>query len=299
MEINDNLPAPTSGGRVVGAQSRSTLLGRGLMAVQVGYDPDIDGLTADELYKKGLDIAQKGWLAILISRRGFSLLKSGGDYAESVRDDRLKVLKAAYKYMLAAATLGSIGAMLWLGDYFKCVLNTGQAKFWLEKAANLGGDGSQHALAAFLYKEGDGDESDFEAAAAWFRKAAMQGNEEAQFQLGEMYRKGHGVVQDFGLAAHWYRQADCHQSAYALWVMCRNGAILGSKTDALEYWYKTTFLDCKAEDIYAYGLCYYFGEGLNVDVDAAHYLFSKSAELGHSEAQYFLASIYRDGEDLF
>ncbi len=44
-------------------------------------------------------------------------------------------------------------------------------------------------------------------ATKWFRKAADQGDANAQLNLGLMYRKGQGVPQDYVSAAVWFRKA--------------------------------------------------------------------------------------------
>jgi TPR repeat protein len=41
----------------------------------------------------------------------------------------------------------------------------------------------------------------------WYRKAADQGNADAQNNLGVAYYNGKGVAQDYALAARWYRKA--------------------------------------------------------------------------------------------
>ena len=48
---------------------------------------------------------------------------------------------------------------------------------------------------------------DYARAVQSFRKAAEDGNADAQFNLGVMYSKGRGVEQDYARAAHWYRKA--------------------------------------------------------------------------------------------
>jgi hypothetical protein len=40
-------------------------------------------------------------------------------------------------------------------------------------------------------------------AANWYRKAAAQNDQGAQFNLGEMYQMGVGVPQDYGEAYFW------------------------------------------------------------------------------------------------
>ncbi|WP_371926156.1 hypothetical protein [Pseudomonas sp. LPB0260] len=42
---------------------------------------------------------------------------------------------------------------------------------------------------------------------AWYRKAAEQGNANAQFNLGARYANGLGVAKDLQTAAYWYRLA--------------------------------------------------------------------------------------------
>ncbi len=41
----------------------------------------------------------------------------------------------------------------------------------------------------------------------WYRKAAAQGNADAQSDIGELYRNGLGVSQDYAEAMTWYRKA--------------------------------------------------------------------------------------------
>ena len=44
-------------------------------------------------------------------------------------------------------------------------------------------------------------------AARWFRKAADQGDAEAQCHLGDMFAEGRGEAQNDEEAARWYRKA--------------------------------------------------------------------------------------------
>jgi uncharacterized protein len=47
-------------------------------------------------------------------------------------------------------------------------------------------------------------------ALKWYRKAAEQGNPDAEVELGRCYEDGRGVEQDYALAAQWYRKAAEH-----------------------------------------------------------------------------------------
>ena len=41
----------------------------------------------------------------------------------------------------------------------------------------------------------------------WYRRAAEEGDAEAQLNMGNMHANGKGVVQDYGQAVKWYRRA--------------------------------------------------------------------------------------------
>ena len=47
-----------------------------------------------------------------------------------------------------------------------------------------------------MYANGQGVAQDYAQAVAWYRKAADQGNADAQLNLGVMYANGRGVAQD-------------------------------------------------------------------------------------------------------
>ena len=59
------------------------------------------------------------------------------------------------------------------------------------------------------YEEGKAayDGRDFAKAYAEFLPLAQQGNEGAQFNLGQMYYNGEGVPKDYKQAAQWYQKA--------------------------------------------------------------------------------------------
>lgn len=58
-----------------------------------------------------------------------------------------------------------------------------------------------------LYQTGQGVRQDDAQAAYWFRKAAEQGDSDAQFKLGLMYGAGKGVRQDVSTAKEWFGKA--------------------------------------------------------------------------------------------
>ena len=62
-------------------------------------------------------------------------------------------------------------------------------------------------MLGFMYEYGRGVAQDLSQAAAWYYKAAQQGNGVAQCNLGLMFENGRGVAQDVNGAVAWYRKA--------------------------------------------------------------------------------------------
>jgi uncharacterized protein len=52
-------------------------------------------------------------------------------------------------------------------------------------------------------------------AVEWFKKAADQGNLNAQTNMGHMYKNGDGVPQDLIEAVKWYKKAADQGNEYA------------------------------------------------------------------------------------
>ncbi len=83
--------------------------------------------------------------------------------------------------LLAKATAGDAAAQLQVADAY---------------AAGKGSPRDARQLAA-----------DYAQAAAWYRKAADQGNIVAMIHLADLYRDGRGVPRDMTQATIWYRKA--------------------------------------------------------------------------------------------
>lgn len=81
-----------------------------------------------------------------------------------------------------------------------------QAAAWYQKAAEQGDAEAQDRL-ALSYASGQGVPKDDARAVAWSSKAAKQGHPGAQFELGLWYARGQGVAQDDAQAVAWLRKA--------------------------------------------------------------------------------------------
>ena len=58
-----------------------------------------------------------------------------------------------------------------------------------------------------MYDQGQGVIEDDIEAVRWYRLAAEQGLDAAQYQLGVMYTEGRGILKDEAAAVRWYRRA--------------------------------------------------------------------------------------------
>lgn len=121
------------------------------------------------------------------------------------------------------------------------------SKFW--KEAVQGNADAQYELGNYyLYND------KFEAV-SWYQRAAIQGHAIAQNDLATCYAMGHGMTQDLAKAAKWYGKA----------------AELG---------------DAMAE--YNLAMCYLYGYGVIKDKEKAATWFQKAAEHGYVRAQEYL-----------
>ncbi|MGU9958084.1 MAG: tetratricopeptide repeat protein [Arenicellales bacterium WSBS_2016_MAG_OTU3] len=77
---------------------------------------------------------------------------------------------------------------------------------WYSKAAEQGHDEAQNDLGD-MYYNGIGVAQDYKAAVEWYSKVGEQGIAEAQHSLGEMYEQGLGVAQDNIRAYMWFNLA--------------------------------------------------------------------------------------------
>ena len=115
--------------------------------------------------------------------------------------------------VILTGLIGSGGAV-WadaVDDYNKGVDaydagNFEEAVKWYRKAAEQGDADAQFNL-ALMYDYGRGVTEDDAEAVRWYRKAAEQGGARAQLNLGVMYYSGNGVLQDTIAAHMWFNIA--------------------------------------------------------------------------------------------
>ncbi|HXU34589.1 MAG TPA: tetratricopeptide repeat protein [Thermoanaerobaculia bacterium] len=102
----------------------------------------------------------------------------------------------------AEAETGDARAQYILGKFLE-QSDPAEATRWYRKAADQGQRNAQTSL-GFAYLEGRGIAKDDAEAARWYRKAAEQGEQLAQWQLAWMSSEGRGVPANEEEALKWY-----------------------------------------------------------------------------------------------
>jgi len=149
-------------------------------------------------------------------------------------------------------------------------------------------------------------------AEKWYRKAAEQGDMEAQFCLAKMYAEGDGVSQDFAEYQKWLQTAAEHGHATAQFLM----GVRYQEEDPIkaESWYRKVAVQRDGNRLYEYGYEYTeesriaqessqavlndlreFGQFVPDDKEQAAELYRKLADMGDARAQYRLATVYEFG----
>ena len=146
-------------------------------------------------------------------------------------------------------------------------------------------------LLGLMYKTGMGPfPKDAKQAVYWYRKAAEQGDAEAQVSLGQCYDEGFGVEKDASKAADWYYKAASQGNAEA---QCNLGIDYVSGTGCAkdpEKGFQYLTKAAKQGNARAYrclGLCYENALGTPKDIEKALAAYEKSVELGDKETRKY------------
>ena len=173
-----------------------------------------------------------------------------------------------------------------------------QAVPLLRKAAEQGNADAQYFL-GFCYYNGQGVSQDYNQAVIWYRKAVERGKSLAQNNLGECYYNGEGVSKDYKQAVSLYKKAaeQGHAKAQNSLGNCYyNGEGVSKDYKQAVSWYRKATEQGHAEAQYNLGECYYYGDGVTQDYKQAVSLYKKAAEQGEVSAQYNLGACYYYGD---
>ncbi|MEX1198389.1 MAG: tetratricopeptide repeat protein [Pseudohongiellaceae bacterium] len=142
------------------------------------------------------------------------------------------------------------------------------------RAAGDGLDVAQYNL-GILYYTGRGVEPDHEQALHWLKQAARQGHTAAQFNVGVMYFNGQGVT------STW-------QDIWPLSLLTRSG----NRAEAAE-WYERAASSGHAEAQYYLATMYQEGLGVDEDPVQAHFWAQAARENEYRAARELLATLER------
>lgn len=138
--------------------------------------------------------------------------------------------------------------------------------------------------------------------ASLYRRAAEQGNAEAQYRLARCYVFGKGVKRNYKKHVEW-----CTKSAQQGYAEAEEWLIMLYSTDfrlpghELDYEKAVKWIRKGAERgdtarQASLGGCYWHGKGVEQDYRKAAIWFTKAAEQGSPEAQFYLGVMYRQGQ---
>jgi TPR repeat protein len=117
-------------------------------------------------------------------------------------------LEEAARWFLKSAEQGYACAELAYGLTVR-LADPSVAEKWIRRAAEQGDTQAQFWL-GYGYEENWFGAVDIQEAIKWYRRAAEGGNPDAQVELGQRYENGEGLERNYTLAAEWYRKAAEH-----------------------------------------------------------------------------------------
>ena len=166
------------------------------------------------------------------------------------------------------------------------------------RAAEQGEADAQFIL-GYMYVRGEGVLQDYAEAAKWWHRAAEQGHVFAQVSLGKMFRDGDDVLQDYAEAVKWFRRAAEQGQVNAqldLADMYSNGHGVPQDEAEAARWYLRAAEQGDASAQFTLGSRYLDGRGVPQDDAKAAWWFIRAAEQGNAPAQFNLGLIYHRGE---
>ena len=170
----------------------------------------------------------------------------------------------------------------------------------LKKAAEQG-DAQAQCNLGVCYHFGNGVEKNLSEAVKWWRKAAEQGDAQAQYNLGVCYALGDGVEKNPTEAVKWCRKAAEQGNAQAQYNLgfCYDfgNGVEKNLSEAVK-WYRKAAEQGLASAQYNLGVCYTKGNGVEKNLSEAVKWYRKAAEQGNAKAQYNLGVCYYKGQGM-
>ncbi|MEZ0225386.1 MAG: tetratricopeptide repeat protein [Alphaproteobacteria bacterium] len=175
-----------------------------------------------------------------------------------------------------------------------------EAERWYRKAAVQGDMLAAYELAETFF-DGDGFATDYPEAKKWYLKAAAQGHGPSQLRLGFLYAEKHfkGLTVDYAQAEKWFTKAAAQSAGDAQF---RLGNFYINYKRPPDYargmpWLKKAAEGGNRTAMFDLGRLQLAGTGVPKDTAAGIGWIKKSAEAGTLQAQMTLAKIYAEGKE--
>ena len=189
---------------------------------------------------------------------------------------------------LKRATEIYIKTQIQLGDRFTMQKNYTEAAKCYHIAAEKGSSKAQYNL-ALSYAKGLGVPIDDTRAVYWWRKAAIQGNQHAQYDFGMLHCLGrYGIEKDYEKAIYWFRKSAEQGHAKAQYMLGQaNVEGFGTEKDYKQaaYWFRKSAEQGNTDAQFKLGLLYLTGWGVEKDYRQGGYWIKKSADQGNEGAK--------------
>jgi TPR repeat protein len=178
---------------------------------------------------------------------------------------------------------------------------------WYLKSAERGNLNAQNNLGV-CYRCGIGVNKDEKKAFEWYLKSAEGGNRDAQKELGNCYYFGKGIDKDYGKAFKWYLKSTNEHDQNERNVIndlesCKKYVI--PHQNNYQYIETKKYEEESKFELYLksaeegngnaqveVGKCYYFGKGIDKNLNKAFEWYLKSANKGNHIAENELGNLY-------
>jgi len=207
----------------------------------------------------------------------------------------------ALVWLTRAAEQQHVEAQFDVGNLFKDGVSVPRdvvrAKQWLSKAAAQGHIKAKVALQDIIRSEAGAAasaEKTFKSSETLpVYRAAMNGDVNAQYELGLMYMRGDAVLKDFTRGVEWLRRAaeqDHVGAQLQLADMYLRGVELQHDVAEAFQWYMRAARRGDAQAQYMVGNLYRSGSGVRENFAEARRWYTAAAKQGHAKAQERLAA---------
>jgi len=149
------------------------------------------------------------------------------------------------------------------------------------------------------YFHGKGVAQNYEKAYECFKGAAEGGNAVAQCNLGNCYYRGHGVVKSYALAMYWYTESAKNGNMDAknnLGNCYKKGRVGAPDLEKAFECFREAAEGGHQDAQFNVGLCYHTGEGVKKDEVQAVFWYQKAADKGNAMGKAYLGFCYEKGQ---